>query len=76
MQFPEGLENTPFSISGLKMIMKSGLGKIFMKFLHALTMSFLLLIFDQKNKFSNKNNIVCAEEFQKYVSCDERPLWL
>ena len=60
MQFPEGLENTPFSISGLKMIMKSGLGKIFMKFLHALTMSFLLLNFDQKYKFSNKNNMVNA----------------
>ena len=27
-----------FSISGLKMMMKSGLGKIFLKFLHALTM--------------------------------------
>ena len=32
-----------FSISGLKMMVKSGLGKIFLKFLHALTMSFLLL---------------------------------
>ena len=32
-----------FSISGLKMMMKSGLGKIFLKFLHALTMLFLLL---------------------------------
>ena len=30
------------------MMMKSGLGKIFLKFLHALTMSFLLLNFDQK----------------------------
>ena len=29
-----------FSIFGLKMMMKSGLGKIFLKFLHALTMSF------------------------------------
>ena len=36
-----------FSISGLKMMMKSGLGKIFLKFLHVLTMSFLLLNFDQ-----------------------------
>ena len=32
-----------FSISGLNMMMKSGLEKIFLKFLHALTMSFLLL---------------------------------
>ena len=55
-----------FSISGLKMMMKSGLGIIFLKFLHALTMSFLLLNFDQKYKFSNKNNMVSA--FQKYYS--------
>ena len=33
-----------FSISGLKMMMKSGLGKIFLKFLHALTMSFFYWI--------------------------------
>ena len=32
-----------FSISGLKMMVKSGIEKIFLKFLHALTMSFLLL---------------------------------
>ena len=32
-----------FSISGLKMMVKSGLEKIFLKFLHALTRSFLLL---------------------------------
>ena len=32
-----------FSISGLKMMVKSGLEKIFLKFLHALNMSFLLL---------------------------------
>ena len=49
-----------FSISGLKMMVKSGLGKIFLKFLHALTMSFSLLNFDQKHKFSNKNNMVSA----------------
>ena len=30
-------------IFGLKMMVKSGLGKIFLKFLHAHTMSFLLL---------------------------------
>jgi hypothetical protein len=44
-----------FSISDLKMMMKSGLGKIFLKFLHALTMSFLLLNFDQKYKFVKLN---------------------
>ena len=32
-----------FSISGQKMMVKSGLEKIFLKFLHALTMSFLFL---------------------------------
>ena len=42
------------------MMMKSGLGKIFLKFLHVLTMSFLLLNFDKKYKFSNKNNMVSA----------------
>ena len=47
------------TIFGLKMMVKSGLGKIFLKFLHALTMSFLLLNFDQKYEFSKKNNIVC-----------------
>ena len=47
-----------FSISGLKMMVKSGLEKIFLKFLHALTMSFLLLNFDQEYKFSNKNNML------------------
>ena len=61
-----------FSISGLKMMMKSGIGKMFLKFLHALTMSILLLNFDQKYKFSNKNNMVTIgermEEFQKYFS--------
>ena len=35
MQFPAGLENTPFTIFGLKMMVKSGVGKIFVKFLHA-----------------------------------------
>ena len=44
-------------------MMKSGLRKIFLKFLHALTMSFLLLNFDQKYKFSNKNNIIFHNAF-------------
>ena len=47
--------------------MKSGLGKIFLKFLLALTMLFLLLSFNQKYKFSDKNG-ERMEEFQKYFS--------
>ena len=35
--------------------MKRGLGKIFLTFLQARTMSFLLLNFDQEYKFNNKN---------------------
>ena len=62
-----------FSISGLKMMMKSGLRKIFLKFLHALTMSFLLLNFDQKYKFSNKNNMVSAWKNLKNIF--PRPLF-
>ena len=49
-----------FSISGLKMMMKSGLGKIFLKILHALTMLFLLLNLYFWSKFSNKNDMVSA----------------
>ena len=49
-----------FSISGLKMMMKSGLGKIFLKFLHALTMLILLLNLYFWSKFSNKNDMVSA----------------
>ena len=63
-----------FSISGLKMMMKSGLGKIFLKFLHALTMSFLLLNFDQKYKFSNKNNMVSA--WRNFKNIFPRPLFI
>ena len=63
-----------FSISGLKMMMKSGLGKIFLKFLHALTMSFLLLNFDQKYKFTNKNNMVSA--WRKFKNIFPRPLFI
>jgi hypothetical protein len=43
MHLPEGLEDSPFSIFGLKMMVKSGVEKIFFKLFHALTMSFLLL---------------------------------
>ena len=37
-----------FSISGLKMMMKSGLGICFLKFLHALNMSFFITEFWSK----------------------------
>ena len=56
------------------MIMKSGLGKIYLKFLRALTMSFLLLNFDQKYKFSNKNNIVSA--WRNFKNISPRPLFI
>ena len=62
-----------FSISGLKMMMKSGLGKIFLKFLHALlTMSFLLLNFDQKYKFSNN----MASAWRIFKNVFPRPLFI
>ena len=54
--------------------MKSGLGKIFLKFLHALTMPFLLLNFDQKYKFSNKNNMVSA--WRNFKNIFPRPLFI
>ena len=63
-----------FSISGLKMMMKSGLGKIFLKFLHALNLSFLLLNFDQGYKFSNKNNMVSA--CRNFKNIFPRPLFI
>ena len=63
-----------FSISGLKMMMKSGLGKIFLKFLHALTMSFLLLNSHQKYKISNKNNKVSA--WRNFKNIFPRPLFI
>ena len=56
------------------MMMKSGLGKIFLKILHALTMSFLLLNFDQKYKFSNKNKMVSA--WRNFKIIFPRPLFI
>ena len=53
--------------------MKSGIGKIFLKFLHALTMSFVLLNFDQKYKFSNKNNMVST--WRNFKNIFPRPLF-
>ena len=60
------------SISGLKMMMKSGLGKIFLKFLHALTMLFLLLNLYFWSKFSNKNDMVSA--WRNFKNIFPRPL--
>ena len=56
------------------MMMKSGLGKIFLKFLHALTMSFLILNFDQKYKFINKNNMLSA--WKNFQNIFPRPLFI
>ena len=47
---------------------------IFLKFLHALTMSFLLLNFDQKYKFSNKNNVVST--WRNFKNIFPRPLFI
>ena len=62
-----------FSISGLKMMMKSGLGKIFLKFLHALTMLFLLLNLYFWSKFSNKSDMVSA--WRNFKNIFSRPLF-
>ena len=63
-----------FSISGLKMMMKSGLGKIFLKFLYALTMLFLLLNLYFWSKFSNKNDMVSA--WRNFKNIFLRPLFI
>ena len=63
-----------FSISGLKVMMKSGLGKIFLKFLHALTMLFLLLNLYFRSKFSNKNDMVSA--WRNFKNIFPRPLFI
>ena len=54
--------------------MKSGLRKIFLKLLHALTVSFLLLNFDQKYKLSNKNNMVST--WRNFKNTFPRPLFI
>ena len=43
-------------IFGLKMMVKSGLEKIFLKFLHAEAIFFYVIRFAQNPKYSNKNN--------------------
>ena len=50
---------TKINIFGIKIMMKSGLEKIFFKFLHAEAIFFefiLLTSFEVNHKFSNKNN--------------------
>ena len=61
-----------FCISGLKMMMKSGLRKIVLKFLHALTMLFLLLNLYFWSKSSNKNDMVSAR--MNFKNIFPRPL--
>ena len=63
-----------FRISGPKMMMKSGLGKIFLKFLHALTMLFLLLNLYFWSKFNNKNDMVSA--WRNFKNIFPRPLFI
>ena len=63
-----------FSISGIKMMTKSGPGKIFLKFLHALTMLFLLLNFYFWSKFSNKNDMVST--WRNFKNIFPRPLFI
>ena len=63
-----------FSISGLKMMKKSGLGKISLKFFHALTMLFLLLNLYFWSKFSNKNDMVSA--WRNFKNIFPRPLFI
>ena len=54
------------------MMMKGGIGKILLKFLHALTMS--LLNFDQKYKFSNDDNMVSP--WRNFKNIFPRPLFI
>ena len=63
-------KNTNF---GLKMMVKSGLEKIFLKFLHAGDYFLLLHKSAQNHKFSNKNNYVPAWRDFKIIF--SRPLF-
>ena len=49
-----------FSVSGLKIMVKSGLEEIFLKFLHVGDYLLLLHKSAQNHKFSNKNNYLPA----------------
>ena len=60
------------AIFGLKMIVKSGLEKIFLKFLYAGDYFPLLHKSAQNHKFSNKNNLPAWRDFKINFS---RPLF-
>ena len=62
-----------FSISSLKMI-KSGIEKIFLKFLHELSMLFVLLNLYFWSKFSNNNDMVSA--WRNFKIIFPRPLFI
>ena len=61
------------TIFGLKMMVKSGLEKIFLKFLHARDYFLLLHKSAQNHKFSNKNNYLSAWKDFKIIF--SRPLF-
>ena len=61
------------TIFGLKMMVKSGLEKIFLKFLHARDYFLLLRKSDPNHKFSNKNNYL--PEWRDFKMNISRPLF-
>ena len=61
-----------FSISGLEMMVKSGLGRIFLKLLHVQAIFYQIhlphrklggVLIKSTHKFSNKNDMVCAKKY-------------
>ena len=64
-----------FTITGLKMMLNTGLEKISLKFFHAQAIFDLLIyfiekrIFAQNQKFSNKNDLLCAWRDFKENNC-------
>ena len=63
------------TIFGLKMMVKSGLEKIFLKFLHAGDYFPLLHKSAQNHKFSNKNNYLPAWRVFKIIFLDHFLPW-
>ena len=61
------------TILDLKMMVQSGLEKIFLKFLHAGDYFLLLHKSDQNHKFSNKNDMVSA--WRNFKNIFSRPLF-
>ena len=58
MVFPVKMEYvSKITISGLKMMVKSGLVKIFLKFLHAQAIFFQIILLHRKEAFSKKLQI-------------------